>query len=198
MVHIMPTKPGAGSPRAERDAFAALYDRYCNPVYNHCFRRTGSWAASEELMATVFLEAWRRRHRHIPVDPEGVLPWLLAVANNILRNTRRAERRYAAVLARIPRAEALPDPAGAVAAKLDAERWMARSLPALQALPAREREVIELCAGTGLTHTEAAQVIGVPVGTVKSRLSRGLARLRQSGAAADHPASPIIDEVTKA
>jgi RNA polymerase sigma-70 factor (ECF subfamily) len=61
---------------------------------------------------------------------------------------------------------------------VDAERQMTALLPALGRLPARERAVIELCAGAGLTQAEAAAALGVPVGTVKSRFARGLARLR--------------------
>ncbi|MGI9092444.1 MAG: sigma factor [Mycobacteriales bacterium] len=55
----------------------------------------GSWSMAEELMATTFLEAWRCR-RSMPAAADGVLPWLLAVANNVMRNTRRSRRRYAA------------------------------------------------------------------------------------------------------
>jgi RNA polymerase sigma factor (sigma-70 family) len=170
-------------PTAEtaRRAFADAYERHCHAVYNHCFRRSGSWAAAEELMAVSFLEAWRR-WSSAPADPAGTLPWLLAVTNNVLRNTRRSDRRYAAALARLPRRDASPDLAADVAAKVDAERRMATLLPALRSLPRREREVIELCIGDGLTHTEAAKTLSIPAGTVKSRLSRGLTRLRATGA----------------
>lgn len=162
----------------EKDQFAALYDEHCHTVYNHCFRRIGSWSLAEDLTAATFLTAWRRR-KHLPADPDGVLPWLLAVANNVLRNSRRGQRRYAVALARLPRPEPAADPAEQVAARVDAERRMAALLPALDQLPTREREVIELCSGSGLTHEQAAQALQIPVGTVKSRLARGLHRLRE-------------------
>jgi RNA polymerase sigma-70 factor, ECF subfamily len=161
---------------ADQDWFTGLYERHCHAVYNHCFRRTGSWSLAEEMTAATFLLAWRRRST-VPLDL-GELPWLLAVANNVLRNVRRTQRRMAALLARLPTPEPVPDPAGRVEARVDAERQMTALLPVLGRLPMRERVVIELCAGAGLTHAEAAAALGVPVGTVKSRLARGLARLR--------------------
>jgi RNA polymerase sigma-70 factor, ECF subfamily len=165
-----------GVEAADRDWFTGLYERHCHAVYNHCFRRIGSWSLAEEMAAATFLLAWRRRAMVPPGC--GELPWLLGVANNVLRNVRRTQRRWAALLARLPRPEPVQDPAGCVEARVDAERQMAALLPALGRLPMRERAVIELCAGAGLTQAEAAAALGVPVGTVKSRLARGLARLR--------------------
>jgi RNA polymerase sigma factor (sigma-70 family) len=161
-----------------RDRFSALYERHCHAVYNHCFRRGGSWSLAEEMTAATFLTAWRR-WASAPEAVDDALPWLLAIANNMLRNTRRAQRRYAAALARIERPETVTDPAEAVAARVDAERQMAAALPVLGKLPARERAVIELCVGARLTTTQAATALGIPAGTVKSRLSRGLSRLRR-------------------
>jgi RNA polymerase sigma factor (sigma-70 family) len=168
----------AAATASERDRFSGLYEQHCHAVYNHCFRRTGSWSLAEEMAAVTFLTAWRRR-AGMPAAADEVLPWLLAIANNLLRNTRRAGRRYAAALARIQEPEAVADPAEAVAARIDAERQMAGALRMLGLLPARERAVIELCVGAGLTSAQAAAVLGIPAGTVKSRLSRGLSRLRR-------------------
>jgi RNA polymerase sigma factor (sigma-70 family) len=160
-----------------RDRFGVVYERHCHVVYNHCFRRVGSWSVAEEMTAATFLAAWRRRSA-APEAVDDVLPWLLAIANNVLRNTRRSQRRYAAALARVGRPEQVSDPAEAVAARVDAERWMAAAVVVLGRLPARERAVIELCVGAGLTSGQAAAALGIPAGTVKSRLSRGLSRLR--------------------
>jgi RNA polymerase sigma factor (sigma-70 family) len=161
-----------------RDRFSGLYEQHCHEVYNHCFRRVGSWSLAEEMTAATFLTAWRR-WATAPEAIDDTLPWLLAIANNMLRNTRRAQRRYAAALARIGRPGQEADPAETVAARVDAERQMAAALPILGKLPARERAVIELCVGAGLTSSQAAAALGIPAGTVKSRLSRGLSRLRQ-------------------
>jgi RNA polymerase sigma factor (sigma-70 family) len=161
-----------------RDRFSGLYEQHCHAVYNHCFRRAGSWSLAEEMTAATFLAAWQRRAT-APEAADDALPWLLAIANNLLRNTRRAQRRYAAALARIAQPEVVTDPGENVAARVDAERQMAAALPILGALPARERAVIELCVGAGLTRSQAAAALGIPAGTVKSRLSRGLSRLRR-------------------
>jgi RNA polymerase sigma factor (sigma-70 family) len=168
---------------SELERFADLYDAFADTVYNHCFRRTGSWALAEDLVAVTFLEAWRRRAA-LPGDAGGALPWLLAIANNVLRNVRRSQRRHAAALARLPTPEPASDPSDAAAARIDAEREIAKLLPVLRALPRREREVVELCAGCGLSHQEAARALGIPAGTVKSRLSRGLTRIRALSAGA--------------
>ncbi|MEV4554969.1 RNA polymerase sigma factor [Nonomuraea wenchangensis] len=74
------------------EAFGALFDKYARDVYNHCFRRTADWSAAEDLTSVVFLEAWRRRGE-VRIDRESALPWLLGVANNVLRNRHRSLRR---------------------------------------------------------------------------------------------------------
>jgi RNA polymerase sigma-70 factor, ECF subfamily len=168
----------AAAAASARDRFSGLYEEHCHAVYNHCFRRAGSWSLAEEMTAATFLTAWRRRAT-APEALDDALPWLLAIANNMLRNTRRAQRRYAAALARIQQPEVVTDPADTVAARVDAERQMAAAGALLGMLPARERAVIELCVGAGLTSRQAAAALGIPAGTVKSRLSRGLSRLRR-------------------
>lgn len=74
----------------ERDgtSFGLLFVRHGRTVYNHCFRRTASWAEAEDLPSPVFLEAWRRR-RDVRFYTDSIVPWLLAVANNVVRNARR-------------------------------------------------------------------------------------------------------------
>lgn len=179
----MPERAGvrAGDP----DAFARLFDQNARAVYNHAFRLTGDWSTAEEAMALTFLEAWRLRRR---VDPEGgsLRPWLLGIATNTVRNFTRAARRYAAAIARLPAPEPAADFAGEVADRLyDAER--VRDLLALvNRLKRTEREVFALCVWSGLDYAETAEALGIPVGTVKSRLSRARARLREK-AASTHP-----------
>jgi hypothetical protein len=59
-------------------AFGELFDRHATAVYNHLFRRTGSWSEAEDLTSAVFLQAWHRRTR-VVIDRESALPWLLGV-----------------------------------------------------------------------------------------------------------------------
>lgn len=159
-------------------AFGVLFERHARSVYNHCFRRTASWADAEELTSAVFLEAWRRRADVRPVDGSA-RPWLLGVANNVLRNHRRSLRRYRAALARLPDPVPQPDAADDVAGRLADERRMRRVLALVEQLPERDQEVLSLCAWSRLSYPEAAAVLGVPVGTVRSRLARARARLAE-------------------
>jgi RNA polymerase sigma factor (sigma-70 family) len=163
--------------RGDSEAFRLLYDRYVDVVYNHCFRLTGSTVAAEDLAAVTFLECWRRRSAFRLVDGSAA-PWLHGIARNVARNAWRAERRYRAALGRLAETRVEPDPADDVVERIAAEQAIRRLLPAMQTLPSREREVVELCAAAGLSHGEVAILLGIPAGTVKSRLARGLARLR--------------------
>jgi RNA polymerase sigma factor (sigma-70 family) len=156
--------------------FGILFERHARSVYNHCFRRTASWADAEELTSAVFLEAWRRRRDVRPIG-DSARPWLLGVANNLLRNHRRSLRRHRAALGRLPHPEAQPDPADDVASRLADERQMRRVLDLVEELPRRDQDVLALCAWSELTYQEAAAVLGIPVGTVRSRLARARARL---------------------
>jgi RNA polymerase sigma factor (sigma-70 family) len=166
-------------------AFTAVYERFADRIYNFCFRRSGSWADAEDLTSVVFLEAWRRRADVVLDEHDSPLPWLYGVATNVLRNRERGLRRHAAALGRIhDRVEGFavvePDPADEVAGRLDDERRMVEVLEALDQLPARDRDVLTLCVWEGLDYASAAVALGVPVGTVRSRLARARGRLRSS------------------
>ncbi|MDX3073392.1 RNA polymerase sigma factor [Streptomyces sp. NPDC088354] len=173
----MRTRIRAGDP----SAFAELYDGYARAVYNHAFRLTADWAAAEDVMAETFMEAWRLRDR---IDAEGgsLRPWLLGVATNVSRGHYRSNRRYRAAAKAAARAEAdmaLPDHADEVAGRLDDRSRLAAALRALAALRRPEREVLTLCLWEGLEYTAAAEALGIPVGTVRSRLSRARTKLRR-------------------
>ncbi|MFE9741179.1 RNA polymerase sigma factor [Streptomyces sp. NPDC006477] len=168
-------------------AFAELFDSYARSVYNHAFRLTGDWSVAEDVMAATFLEAWRLRRK---VDAEGgsLRPWLLGVATNVARNHCRGNRRYRAAAAAYaeagPAGTPVPDHAAEVAGRIDDRRRIAATLRALGTLRRTEREVLVLCLWEGLAYTEVAKALRVPVGTVRSRLSRARARLR-TGAEAE-------------
>jgi RNA polymerase sigma factor (sigma-70 family) len=161
----------------EKDAFGSLFERHVGSVYNYCFRRTGDWAQAEELTAIVFLEAWRR-HRDVQLEREGALPWLLGVATNVVRNLRRTRRRYRFAIERLPR-ERVADFAVDVEERLDDERQMRAVLRVLGKLSRGDQDVLTLCVWEGLSYEEAALALDIPVGTVRSRLSRARARLRE-------------------
>ncbi|MBP0454487.1 RNA polymerase sigma factor [Kitasatospora sp. RG8] len=175
MTTEMRSRVRAGNP----DAFAELFDSYARTVYNHVFRLTGDWSVAEDVMSATFMEAWRLRGT---VEPEGgsLRPWLLGVATNLARNHCRGNRRYRAAAAAAAAAPAaVPDHADEVAGRLDDRQRIAVTLAQLSVLRRPEREVLVLCLWEGLEYVQAAQVLGVPVGTVRSRLSRARTKLRK-------------------
>jgi RNA polymerase sigma-70 factor (ECF subfamily) len=177
------------------EAFGVLFERYARAVYNFCFRATADWATAEDLTSVVFLEAWRRRDTEI--EGERALPWLLGVSTNVVRNHRRALRRYRAALRRIPPPDAAPDPAEDLAPRLDDQRRMRAVLDALAGLSPLDRDVLSLVVWSGLSYEEAAAALGVAVGTVRSRLARARARLRELTRAGGHPSGEVLTMATR-
>ncbi|WP_371786046.1 RNA polymerase sigma factor [Streptosporangium subroseum] len=165
----------------DAEAFEQLFDEFARSVYGHAFRLTGNWSAAEDVMSLTFLEAWRLRHR-IDVDGGSLRPWLLGIATNIARNTRRAARRYDDALARMPRAEQVPDLADEVAGRIDDADRLAAIRWAYGTLRRQEQEVFALVVGSGLGYAEAAEALGISVGTVRSRLSRARKKLEKFAA----------------
>jgi RNA polymerase sigma-70 factor (ECF subfamily) len=166
----------------DEEAFGKLFDDFARSVYNHAFRLTGDWSTAEDVMSLTFLEAWRLRAK---VDPEGesLRPWLLGIATNVARNTTRASRRHAAMAARLPAPIDQADFSDEVAGRLDDAQQLAAIRSALGRLRRCEQEVFTLCVWAGLDYATAANALGIPVGTVRSRLSR--ARKKLANALAD-------------
>jgi RNA polymerase sigma factor (sigma-70 family) len=171
----------------DADAFGLLFERHAKVIYNYCFRRVGNWTAAEDTLSAVFLEAWRRRDKELA--PDKVLPWLYGIATNVIRNRRRSERRFAAMIRRLP--EQGPEPAFSATAdeRLDDERHMREVLALLGQLPQHEQDVFALCVWSEASYEEAAVALGVPIGTVRSRLSRARKHLRELDALCGHEES---------
>ena len=157
----------AGDP----DAFGQLFDDHARVVYNHAFRLVGNWSVAEDVMALTFLEAWRLRTT-VELTGGSLLAWLLGIATNVSRNTRRAARRHSAALARMPLRDAVPDFADDLVGRIDDVARIAKVREALARLRKPEQDVFALCVWAGMDYAAAAQALGVPVGTVRSRLSR--------------------------
>jgi RNA polymerase sigma-70 factor (ECF subfamily) len=158
--------------------FGQLFSDHAQAVYRHVVRSTGNWSAAEDIVSLTFLEAWRLRGKLRP-DGDSVLPWLLGIAVNVLRNHRRAARRHAAALVRLPPAEAMPDFADELVNRMRDSEQLAAATAALARLRPAEREVFTLIVWSGLDYAQTAEALGVPVGTVRSRLSRARTRLRE-------------------
>ena len=175
----------------EAAAVGTIFDRHSSRVLGHCRRWTQSDADAEDLTSMVFLEAVRRAEAVHFVDGSA-LPWLLVVATNLARNQGRARRRYRALLSRLPAPEPLADIADEVIDALDNRDQASRLTAALSTLRRSDQDVITLCDLAGLSYTEAAVALHIPVGTVRSRLSRARAKLRR--ALGDEPSMPGVPD----
>jgi RNA polymerase sigma-70 factor (ECF subfamily) len=154
----------------DRSAFDALYRRYARPVFGLALRRLGDRGRAEDAVQETFASVWRAAGSYKPERGPGA-PWLYAVARNAIVDNGRAKRE--------PPVDA---PDEAANEETPAERaesgWVAwRVHRALAELPENERQVIELAYWGGRSQSEIADVLGIPLGTVKTRTRTGLSRL---------------------
>jgi RNA polymerase sigma-70 factor (ECF subfamily) len=162
---------------ADQHALTDLFHRYGDAVYNFAFRRTSSWSAAEDIVQATFTALWRRA-RSGSLDEltlESARPLLLVMAGHECLNVQRSSRRQAALTDRIELTDqvgAVPDHAGDTAARIDDERAMSEVRRILHKIPAKQREVVELVVWSECSMAEAARALGIPEGTVKSRLAR--------------------------
>jgi RNA polymerase sigma factor (sigma-70 family) len=161
----------------DADAFGGLFDEHARAMYRYAYRVTGDATGAEDVVAQTFLEAWRLR-RTVLAEGGSLEPWLYGIATNVLRNARRSAWRYRAALGRIPEPEPTPDHIDELIRRDDEQEELTAARAALRALRPAEREVVALCVWSGLGYAEAAEALGVPVGTIRSRLSRARARLQ--------------------
>ena len=156
--------------RRNREAFEVLYRRYAKSVYGLAIRRLGDRGRAEDAVQETFAAVWRsagtyRRSR----GPGG--PWLYAVARNAIIDRARVRSEPLAEPPDAPSRE--PGPAERTEA--DWVSW--RDQRALEELPPNERAVLELAYWSGLSQSEVAEFLGIPLGTVKTRTRSALSRL---------------------
>jgi RNA polymerase sigma-70 factor (ECF subfamily) len=170
---------------ADEPAFADLFARHRDAVYTYAFRRTASWSVAEDATQATFTTLWRRARtgRIEPLRRESARPALLSMARDECANLNRAHRRQTIL---VDRAAAQGDSTATddVADRHATEATMREIRTLLATLPTSQRELVELVAWADLTPTEAAEILHIPAGTAKSRLSRARARLVQAGGAA--------------
>jgi RNA polymerase sigma factor (sigma-70 family) len=154
---------------AEPAAFALVYERHMASVLGYLRRRLGDELA-EDLTAEVFVRAFRGRAGY-GVQHETALPWLLGIAGNLIGDHRRTERRRLAALAKFAReSDGAHHPS-------DTPGLSADLVQALRCLPAVDRDALLLIVWGELSYQEAALALGVPIGTVRSRVARARSRL---------------------
>lgn len=163
--------------------FGVLYERHVGRVAAYLARRVGSELA-EDLTAEVFARAFRGRHGYRP-DHETALPWLLGIASHLVGDHRRAERRRLAALQRL--AAATPSVVEEDLASLAPE-----IVRQLRRLGARDRDALLLVVWGELSYDEAAVALGVPIGTIRSRIARARSRLSRAMGEEAAAGSPAI------
>ena len=156
--------------RRDHDAFEALYKRYSRSVLGLALRRLGDRGRAEDALQETFTAIWRAARTYKPERGKAA-PWLFAVARNSISDRGRARREPPAEAPDEPTVEAGPD-------ERAEQSWLSwRVHGALETLPANERELIELAYWSGLSQSEIAALVGIPLGTVKTRTRSALARL---------------------
>ena len=156
------------------EAFARIFDRHNNRIYRHSLAMVPAIDDAQDVVGVTFLEAWRKRG-DVRFVNGSLLPWLLVTASHSSKNISRAARRYRNLLEHVPR----PEPQAGPELALDD----GSAMTALRNLTTHHRDVVALCVIEGFSEAEAAVALGIPVGTVKSRLHRAkqtlASRLRQ-------------------
>jgi RNA polymerase sigma-70 factor (ECF subfamily) len=157
-------------------AFASMFDAHRDRVFGQALRLLRHPHDAEDVTAIVFLEAWRRRDAVRLVDG-SIIAWLLVTTNYTVSNHDRSVRRYRRALARLPRPADQEDHAPGIDRSIDDDAGTTRVRSAFARLTPRDQDVITLCVLEELPLADVAVVLGIPVGTVKSRLSRARQRL---------------------
>lgn len=160
----------------EPEAFGQIFDRHAATIHRYLARRVGRTLA-DDLAAETFLIAFRGRERYDLSQPDS-LPWLYGIAANLLRGHQRTEIRQYRALARTGIDPAYEDAGDRVLSRVAAAGRVRALAAVLARLPVGEREVLTLVSQAQLSYSEAARALGIPVGTVRSRLHSARKRIR--------------------
>jgi RNA polymerase sigma factor (sigma-70 family) len=163
-------------------AFGLIFDQHYEAIHRYLHRRVGTDLA-HELAAETFLIAFEHRQRFVDKAEVGVLPWLYGIATNLLRHQRRTERRQLRAYARSGVDSAVAFDTDASIARADAHDRGPQMAAALGRLRPDDRDAFLLVSLAGLTQTETAAALGLPMGTVATRTRRARTQLAQTLAA---------------
>jgi RNA polymerase sigma-70 factor (ECF subfamily) len=161
----------------EPRAFTIIFDRYYRPVYGYLSRRVGR-SVADDLAAETFARAFERRSTYLPTA-ERALPWLLGIALNLLAHHRRSAGRQLRALAALEEQDHSERIEEAASRRVDARAARQALVVAVERLDEQDREPLLLYAWGELTYAEVAEVLGIPIGTVRSRLNRARRSLRE-------------------
>ena len=176
----------------EPERFAVLFDRHAPYIYRYLARRAGREVA-DDLVAETFLAAFAKRDRY-DLSYSDARPWLDGIATNLVGQHRRDEVRQYQIRQAATAVPEVPGHADRVAADVTAQAMRPLLDAALAALSAGDRDVLLLIAYEQLTYQEVSRALGIPVGTVQSRLHRARAKVRQVLAGTD--AAATYEELT--
>ncbi len=154
----------------DRSAFEDLYRRYARPVFGLALRRLGDRGRAEDAVQETFTSIWRSAASYRPDRGPGA-PWVYAVARNAIVDRARSRTETPSEIPDEPAREAGPSER----AEQSWVQWRVHA--ALEELPEREREVLTLAYWSGLSQSEVADFLGIPLGTVKTRTRSALAHL---------------------
>lgn len=175
LAHLSDEALVALAARSEQSALAELYDRFGRPAYGLALRILRDESLAEDAVQEAFLTLWRTSARFVPERGKASTWILTLVHRRAVDLVRREERRRADAI------EQAPEQVSRDA--VDEEAWLRlqreRVQDALRKLPDQQREAIELAYYGGFTQSELAERLGQPLGTIKSRMFMGLARLRE-------------------
>ena len=164
-----------GDPRA----FETVYDRHGGAAFSLAYRMVGNRTVAEDVVQEAFLSIWRSRLRY-DTDRGSVRTWVLGIVHHrtidALRRNLVHDRRRASAEGIEEREEA-PERTDVEVARRDEARSVRA---ALDDLPREQRQVIELAYFGGFTHTQIAEMLSMPVGTVKGRMRLGLEKMRRA------------------
>jgi RNA polymerase sigma-70 factor (ECF subfamily) len=158
----------------DREAFLRLYDRYAARVHGLALRMMGEEMSAEEVTQDAFMRLWRRANTF---DPERgrLIPWLLTITRRVALDRIRIEGRLPQAIDPQSQEAQLASPDG----DPQEQRWSSLRF-AVADLPSEQRVAIELAFYHGMSHRQIADHLSLPLGTVKTRIRLGMAKLRQS------------------
>lgn len=170
---------------AAPDLFGEIFDRHVVTIHRYVARRLGA-SEAEEVTSETFRIAFEQRQRFVDERGGSARPWLYGIASNLIRRRHRSESRRMAALERIGPDRVGLDPEALVDDALVAKAAAQRLPHAIASLDPAEREVLLLVAWEEMTEAQVADALGIPRGTVKSRLHRARRKLREHLEVAGH------------